>query len=429
MEPLKIAVVGLGTVGVSTLRLIRDNKDYIRNRSGRDIEVVAVSARRKGIDRGIDLGGYYWSDDPEETLDNVDVLVELIGGSDGMAYRLVTAALSKGVSVVTANKALIAHHGYELACLAEANACHFKFEASVAGAIPALQAVRQGLAANHVSAIHGIVNGTCNYILTQMRETGASFSEVLKDAQDKGFAEVDPTFDVDGVDAGHKISILAAIAFATKPDFSAVHMSGIRKISKEDNQFATDFGYKIKLIGSARVMDGRVLQTVEPCFVPVDHPFSVIEGANNAVLFECDYAGSNMMTGLGAGGDASASSVVGDLISIARNIHVPPFGVRASELSDIAEFDVRAVESRYYLRLSVLDKVGVLADVSSILRDHNISVGTMLQKETIDGEGGVNLLIITHQCLRHDVDVAMSLISRLDVSQKSPCIVRIEDKL
>ncbi len=284
MKPLKIGVVGLGTVGVSVIRLLQDHQEILEKRTGRTLELVGVSARNKKKDRGVDLSAYQWFDDPEEILPHIDLLVELIGGSDGMAYDLVKAALSQGVSVATANKALIAHHGYELASLAEENDCDLMFEAAVAGAVPVVEAARQSLAANDIKAIDGILNGTCNYILTQMRETERDFDVVLKEAQDKGFAEADPTFDIDGIDTGHKIAILAAVAFGVRPDFCGVHMKGISSIKLSDIKVAEELGYRIKLIGHARRVEDAVIQTVEPCFVKIGNPFSAIENAYNAVF-------------------------------------------------------------------------------------------------------------------------------------------------
>lgn len=426
METLKIGIAGLGTVGAATLGLLEANKELIARRAGRAVEIAGISARNRSAKRSVDITPYPWFDNPADMLETCNVLVELIGGADGIAYKLVRAALAKGVHVVTANKALIAHHGLELAGLAEENKCSLMYEAAVAGAVPVVGSLRQSLSANAITAVHGILNGTCNYILTQMRETGRPFADVLKEAQAKGYAEADPTFDVEGIDAGHKIAILASLAFGTQPDFQAVHMTGISSLTEDDFKFASELGYKIKLLGSAINHDARVLQIVEPCFVPGDSPFAAIENAYNAVFCECSHAETPLMSGLGAGGDATASSVVGDLIGVARGDHAPVFGVPAAHLTKAAHFDPREVESRYYVRFSVLDRVGVMADISAILRDHGISIETMLQHGRAPGQD-VNVVIVTHDTLRDDINMASELISRLDVSSGEPCIIRIED--
>lgn len=428
MKPLRVGVVGLGTVGLSTVKLLENNADILSQRSGRGFEIVAVSARNKNADRGIDTSKYQWFDTPSDMIDHIDVLVELIGGADGIAYDLVKQALSNGVSVVTANKALIAHHGYELAQLAESNDCNLMFEAAVAAAIPVVEAARQSLAANNSKAIYGILNGTCNYILTQMRETERDFAEVLKEAQEKGYAEADPSFDIDGVDAGHKIAVLSAVTFGVQPNFSAVNLQGITQVTLDDMKFASQFGYRIKLIAAAKREGDAVLQVVEPCFVPEGQPFAAIENAYNAIFFDCDYAETPLFTGLGAGGDATASAVVGDLLAVARDIRAPVFGVPVQNLKKAPQIDPREMVAKYYVRCEVEDKPGVMADVAAILRDHNISIERVLQ----DGQsnnGTVNLMIITHNALREDVNTAKKLIGRLDVVEKEPFIIRIEDDL
>lgn len=426
MTSLKIGVAGLGTVGISVLKILEDNKATIQNRAGSAIEVVGVTARNKNAKRPMDISAYTWFDDAQDMVAHCDVLVELIGGSDGIAYKLVKEALSKGVSVVTANKAMIAHHGLELATLAEENNCNLMFEAAVAGAVPIVNAIRHSFTSDKITGVHGILNGTSNYILTQMRETGRDFADVLKDAQDKGYAEADPTFDIEGVDAGHKVAILAALAFGTQPDFSGVHMTGISSLTEEDFHFAGELGFKIKLLGSAEMHDDRVLQIVEPCFIPDGSPFAAIEDAYNAVYCECEYAETPLMSGLGAGGDATASSVIGDIVALARGESAPVFGVPVSNLKKVGSFDPREVESRYYIRFNVKDKVGVMADISAILRDHGISIETMIQLGR-SPEQNVNVVMVTHDALREDVNTASDLISRLDVIFGEPCIIRIEE--
>ncbi len=428
MNKIKLGVVGLGTVGSSCIKLITENLSLLKSRTGSDLEIVGISARNKVAKRQFDVSKYKWFDNPVDMIEEIDVLVELIGGADGIALQLTKTALSKGVAVVTANKAMIAHHGYDLAVLAEENNASLLFEASVAGTVPVIEAARQGLSANNISGFYGILNGTCNFILSQMRETGRDFPEVLKEAQDMGYAEADPSFDVDGVDAGHKVAILAAMCFGSRPDFNGVTMTGIADLSQVDSDLGVDLGYKIKLIGSARKLDGRILQTVEPCFVPVDCPFSSIENAYNAVMFDCDYSESPMMSGLGAGGDATASAVIQDVIAIARGNKNYTFGVPAPALTKNKRIDPSEVCSRFYMRFSVIDKVGVMADISSILRDHNISIETMFQIGS-GSDDEVYVALITHDTLREDVDAARDLIARLNVVSGEPSIIRIEDKL
>lgn len=426
IEPLKVGIVGLGTVGAGTIKVLQANADLITKRAGRAIEIVGISARDKKADRGMDLSGYEWFDNPADLIDKVDVIVEMIGGSEGAAYHLVKDALSAGKHVVTANKALIAHHGAELATLAEGNDCSIMYEAAVAGGIPVIKAARQSFAGNRINSVHGILNGTSNYILTEMRDTGRSFADVLQDAQDKGYAESDPTFDIEGIDAGHKVAILAAICFGMKPDFSAVRTQGIGHLTAEDMEFAAELGCVIKVIGTAKNYDGRILQTVEPCLVTENSPFSVIDGVYNAVYFECDFVETPLLTGLGAGGGATASSVVADLVDIARGIHVPTFGAPVEDLERLSSIDPLEVRSRYYLRLPMIDKTGVIADVAAILRDHDVSIESILQHGHDPGQE-VPLVLTTHEVLAENMLTARDLIARLDVVVGAPCLMRIED--
>lgn len=427
-NPLKIGIVGLGTVGCGTIDVLQKNGDLIALRAGRPIEIVGVSARDKNAKRKVNISKYEWFDSPLDLIGKVDVLVEMIGGSEGVAYDLVTAALRAGTHVVTANKALVARHGGELARIAEENGSILMYEAAVAGGIPAIKAMRQSFAGNRVNAVYGILNGTANFILSQMRETGRSFDAVLKDAQKKGYAEADPTFDIEGVDAGHKVAILAAIAFGVEPDFGAVHMKGISSLTIDDIEFAADLGYKIKLLGIAKKYDGRVLQVVEPCLVPVDSPFAAIEDVYNAVYYDCDFVETPLLTGLGAGAGATASSVLSDLIDLARGINVPTFGVPVAALKKLFPMDQRETEGRYFLRLPVVDMAGVVADVAAILRDHGVSIESMLQHGHDPGQS-VQVVMTTHKVLHENIMMACDLIGRLNVVQDDICVLRIEDSL
>ncbi len=306
--PLKIAIAGLGTVGGGVVALLRRNAALLERHAGRKLELVGVSARDRKRDRGIDLGGVAWHDDPVAmaAAPGIDVVVELIGGSDGAAAKVVTAALEKSRHVVTANKALLAHHGTELALLAESKGVTLAFEAAVAGGIPILKALREGLGANRILRVCGILNGTCNYILTQMRETRRDFAAVLAEAQSLGYAETDPSFDIDGIDTAHKLALLAAVAFGSAVDFAGVHVEGIRHVSALDIDFAQDLGYRIKLLGLARMTEHGLEQRVHPCMVPLAAPLARVEGVHNAVMVEADFAGTVTLEGRGAGAEPTA---------------------------------------------------------------------------------------------------------------------------
>lgn len=429
-EPFRIAIAGLGTVGAGVVKIVQQNQDLLAARCGRAIEIVAVNARSKDKDRGIDVSSYDWVDDAAElaNLDNVDAVVELIGGSEGVAHDLVKSALEQGKHVVTANKALLAHHGYDLASIAETKGKSLAYEAAVAGGIPAVKALREGMAANEISAIYGILNGTCNYILTEMRETGRDFDDVLKEAQEKGYAEADPAFDIDGVDAGHKICLMSCTAFGVKPDFDAVRMTGVRNITATDIEFATELAYKIKLLGIAKNVNGKISVSVEPCMVPLHAPLAAIEDVYNAVFMDGNFVETPLLTGLGAGEGATASSVVADIIDLARGLRVPTFGVPVTVLKDPVFMDEGDVSAPHYMRLNVLDKPGVLADVSAILRDQNISIESLIQHGR-DPDQPVSVVITTHEARRGDLLKACDLIGALDESVEAPALMRIENEL
>ncbi len=425
---LRIGVAGLGTVGIGVVKLLSDNAELIAARTGRKITVTSVSASNKSKDRGVDLSPYQWCDDPCDMAQNdaVDIVVELIGGEDGIAKKLVGAALENNKHVVTANKALIAHHGYKLAQVAEKNKVSLSYEAAVAGGIPIIKTLREGLAANAFTAVYGILNGTCNYILTNMRETGRDFADVLKDAQELGYAEADPSFDVGGIDAAHKLCILTALAFGVKPDFNALEVQGISHINATDIAFATDFGYRIKLLGVSRNIDGEIMQVVEPCLVPIDSALGKVEDVYNAVYIEGDHVQDPLLTGRGAGEGPTASSVVADIIDIARGIHLPTFGVPVDQLKDAKWVDIGTTENRYYLRLTVIDKPGVIADISAILRDHEISIEGMIQKGRDPGQP-VPIVITTHDCRHQNMLDAVQNIENLKNCVEKPCLMAIEE--
>jgi homoserine dehydrogenase len=429
--PLRIGVAGLGTVGAGLVRLLRANAEIVAARAGRPVVVAAVSARDRDRDRGIDLGGARWHEDPLAlaTEPGLDAVVELIGGSEGPARRLVEASLRAGRPVVTANKALLAVHGAALAETAAAKGVPLAFEAAVAGGIPVIKALREGLAANRIGRVAGILNGTCNYILTTMREQRRDFAEVLAEAQRLGYAEADPAFDIDGVDAAHKLAILAALAFGRPVDFAAVHVEGIRGISALDIALAEELGYRIKLLGIAsHAEDGGISARVHPCMVPVSAPIATVDGVFNAVVAEGDFAGRLVLEGRGAGAGPTASAVAADLIDLARGRHAPVWGAEASLGGPAAAGAGLPMERHvgaYYLRLMVLDRPGVIADVTGILRDNDISLEAMLQRGRSPGEA-VPVVLTTHDCGEAAMRAALARIAALDAVLERPALIRIE---
>jgi homoserine dehydrogenase len=426
-QPLSIGIAGLGTVGGGTLKLLSDNASLIAARAGRPIAVTAVSARDRARDRGLSVSGLRWFDDPVALAADpgIDVLVEAIGGADGPARAAVEAALASGKPVVTANKAMLAVHGAAIAALAEAKGAPLLFEAAVAGGIPAIKALREGLAANRISRVAGILNGTCNYILSTMRTEGREFAEVLAEAQKLGYAEADPSFDIDGVDAAHKLAILAALAFGRPVDFASVHVEGIRSVSALDIAFAEQLGFRIKLIGIAERTEAGVSARMHPVMVPVSSPIAHVDGVFNAVAFEGDYVGRVMLEGRGAGAGPTASAIVADIIDIARRRLTPTFGVAASLLSAEPAVPISARQGAYYLRLMVVDRPGVIADVSAILRDHAVSLESMLQRGRSPGEA-VPVVLTTHVCQEAAMAAALKRIAEIEAVIAPPAMLRIE---
>ncbi len=427
MKPLKVGVAGLGTVGAGVVKLLAAQKELIAARAGRPIMVTAVSARDRGRDRGVKLDGLTWHDDAVAMArdPDVDVVVELIGGSDGKAKALAEAAIAAGKDFVTANKALLALHGIALARAAEANNVTIAYEAAVAGGIPVIKALREGLAANQVSRVAGILNGTCNYILTVMREEGRDFGDVLEDAQRLGYAEADPSFDIDGVDAAHKLAILAGLAFGGRIPFERLHIEGIRRVSAIDIAFAEELGYRIKLLGIAEKTAHGISLRVHPAMVPVETPIATVDGVFNAVLLEGDFSGPVFLRGRGAGEGPTASAVVADLIDLARNIRVPVWGMEESALEEAPIVPMSDLGGAYFLRLSVVDQPGVLADVTAILRDHGISLESMLQHGRAPGEA-VPIVLVTHETKEAAVNTALEQIAALPAVLEPPALIRIE---
>lgn len=426
-KTLRIGIAGLGTVGAGLVRLLQSKQELLQQRCGCALKIVAVSARDKSRDRGINIDGYTWYDDPVAlaAADDVDLVVELIGGEDGPAKALTEVAIGKGKHVVTANKALIARHGTALATAAEAANVSLNYEAAVAGGIPIVKALREGLAGNTIQRVYGILNGTCNYILTTMERTGRDFDDVLKEAQELGYAEADPAFDIDGVDAAHKLAILTSLSFGCQVDFDAVHVEGIRRVSATDIQFAADLGYRIKLLAIVRPTPHGVEQRVHPCLVALDTAIAHVDGVFNAVVAEGDFVDQTVFEGRGAGEGPTASAVAADIIDIARGIHLPPFGAPVAQLAPLQPSPMERHVGCYYIRMSVLDQPGVIADMTAILRDCQISIETMLQRGRSPGEA-VPVVLITHETEEAAMTKALADIAELDAVQEPPAMIRME---
>ncbi|MBL9101935.1 MAG: homoserine dehydrogenase [Myxococcales bacterium] len=423
---LRVGIAGLGTVGAATCRLLREQADLLARRCGRRLRVTAVSARDRGRSRGVDLAGLRWHEDARALAEDpeVDLVCELIGG-DGVALDLVRAALRRGRPIVTANKARLALHGSELARLAEHRGAALRWEAAVAGGIPIIRSLREGLAANRILGVHGILNGTCNFILTTMRETGREFADVLAEAQSLGYAEADPAFDVDGIDAAHKLALLAALAFGGRPRFDAIDIEGIRHVSAMDIAFADQLGYRIKLLGVARMTPAGLEQRMHPCMVPASAPIGQVEGVFNGVVVEGDEVGAVVHEGRGAGAGPTASAVVGDILDIARGSVVPTFGVPADELADHPIAPLAAHEGSYYIRLMVLDEPGVLADISAVLRDHEVSIESLIQRGRNPGQA-VPIVLTSHDTTEARMRDALARIGALPTVLEPPRMIRIE---
>ncbi len=424
--PLNIAIAGLGTVGCGTVEILQQKAELLEQRCGRRLNIIAVSARNPGKRRPVDLGTIPWISEPEQLaeLPNVDIIVEVIGGSEGTARTLVENALSRGISVVTANKALIAHHGVRLAELAEKNNAVLAFEAAVAGGIPVIKALRDGLAANRFTRIAGILNGTCNYILTKMWQEKAAFEPVLKEAQELGYAEAEPSFDVDGIDTAHKIAILASLAFGSAPAIDKVHVEGIRHITLTDMEFAEQLGYRIKLLGLASFTEHGLEQRVHPCMVPLTSPLANVHDVYNAVTAEGDSVGTIFFEGRGAGAGPTASSIVADIMDIARGVAYKPFTLPVAQLGNFPHAPIDALRSSYYLRLRVTDQPGVLAEVTGIFKEHAISVRSFLQRSHRPGEP-VQVVLTTHETTESAMRKALALIGQSAYVKESPYIMRI----
>ena len=426
--PFKIAIAGLGTVGSGVLQLLDRQADLLAQRAGRRIVVAAVSARDRRRDRGADISAVRWYEDAAAMAADpeIDVVVELIGGADGIARQVLDTALDHGKHVVTANKALMAHDGTRLATRAEEKGLILAFEAAVAGGIPVIKGLREGLAGNRLERVYGILNGTSNYILTTMRESAHEFSEVLAEAQKLGYAEADPSFDIDGIDAAHKLAILASVGFGRPVDFDGVYTEGIRHVSRLDIDFAEELGYRIKLLGIARLTEGGLEQRVHPCMVPRATPIAAVEGVYNAVVAEGDFVGRVVLQGRGAGAFPTASAVAADLVDIAAGRHAPTFGLNTANLRAIPGVPIERHHGAYYIRLMVVDQPGVIADVAAALRDEQVSMESMIQRGRAPGEA-VPVVMTTHLTVEAAMRRALHRIEALDTVLEPPRMIRIED--
>jgi len=424
-KPLRLGIAGLGTVGVGVLRIVQRQAALLGARTGRDIVVTAVCAQNRDKDRGVRLGDYVWVDDPVAlaTRDDIDVFVELMGGADGVALAASRAAIDAGKDVVTANKAMLAHHGHELALAAEARGCAIRYEAAVAGGIPVVKALSEGLAANRIERIIGVMNGTCNYILTRMESENLGYNAMFEEAAKLGYLEADPNLDVGGIDAAHKLALLTAIAFGTRVDFDAVQLEGIQKITIEDIHQAADMGYRIKLLGVAQ-MSGRGLeQRMSPCLVPATSPLGQLQGATNMVVVEGDPVGQIVLRGAGAGEGPTASAVMGDVLDIARGFRGAVFGQPAAGLAKASPAR-SSVAAPYYLRLSLLDRPGALAKIATVLGEAGISIDRMRQYGHDDPTAPV--LIVTHKTSPDALADATAAMAATGVLAGEPVAIRIE---
>ena len=434
MKPINVGLLGIGTVGGGTFTVLERNAEEISRRAGRAIAITVVADKDLKRAHEIVKGRAKVIDDAAAVVDDpaIDIVVELIGGT-GISKQLILKAISNKKHVVTANKALLAQHGNEIFAAAQKQGVMVAFEAAVAGGVPIIKSLREGLAANRIEWIAGIINGTSNFILSEMREKGASFDDVLKQAQQLGYAEADPTFDIEGIDAAHKLTIMAAIGFGIPMQFSAAYTEGISKLTREDIQYAEDLGYRIKLLGVAKRKSNGIELRVHPTLIPTKRLIANVEGVMNAILVKGDAVGQTMFYGAGAGAYPTASAVVADLIDVARTMtadpehRVPHLAFQPDQLSDIAILPMGEVETAYYLRLRVEDKPGVLADITSILADLGISIDAMVQKEPREGEAQADIIMLTHRTVEKHVNTAITKIEALAVVTGKVTRIRLEE--
>jgi len=424
-DPLRLGIAGLGTVGAGIVRIIQSHAALIAARTGRPVQIAAVSARTRSKNRDVDLSAYGWEEDPVALArrTDVDLFIEVIGGAEGPARDATLAALAAGKDVVTANKAMLALHGQSLAETAEAAGRVIRFEAAVAGGIPVIKALTEGLAGNRITRVLGVMNGTCNYILTRMESAGLPYDTVFEEARALGYLEADPRLDVGGIDAGHKLSLLAAIAFGTRVNFDAVELEGIERVSIDDIRLAGDMGYRIKLLGVAQMTGRGLEQRMTPCLVPADSPLGQLVGGTNMVVLEGDAVGQIVLRGAGAGSGPTASAVMADVIDIARGIRLPTFGQPATSLAAAPPARVAAA-APFYLRMTLLDKPGALAKVATVLGDAGVSIDRMRQYG--HAESAAPVLIVTHKTTRDAINHAISGFAATGVVVGDPVAIRIE---
>jgi homoserine dehydrogenase len=433
-DALKIGIAGLGTVGASLVRILQERREQLATTCGRAIEITAVTARDRNRDRGVDLSAMRWHDNAlslAETAD-IDVFVELMGGAGEPAYSAVKTALSRGLHVVTANKALLAAHGIELAGLAEEHGALLNYEAAVAGGIPVIKALRESLTGNTISRVYGIMNGTCNYILTKMEKEGLSFETCLKEAQRLGYAEADPAFDIEGNDTAHKLAILTSLAYGTAIAANDIYLEGITNISIDDIHAAADLGYRIKLLGVAQRTESGIEQRVHPTMVPLDSVIAQVDGVTNAVAIESDILGELLMVGPGAGGNATASAVLGDITDIAKSLpgaqHVPAFGRPVSALLAYKRAQIQSHEGGYFIRLKVIDRTGVFAKIATHMAENHISLESIVQhsKHPVETGEPQTIILVTHATTEQSVRKAVASIKSEGYLVGDPQVIRIE---
>ncbi|MCK8780968.1 homoserine dehydrogenase [Rhizobium sp. NTR19] len=432
-DALKVGIAGLGTVGASLVRIIQNRANELATTCGRAIEITAVTARDRTRDRGIDISRIQWFDTPEQLAReaDIDVFVELVGGAEGAAANSVRAALERGLHVVTANKALLAASGVELAKIAEEKGALLNFEAAVAGGIPVIKALRESLTGNTVSRVYGIMNGTCNYILTRMEKEGLSFADCLKEAQRLGYAEADPAFDIEGNDTAHKLAILTTLAFGTQIAADEIYLEGITNISIEDIRAASDLGYRIKLLGVAQRTESGIEQRVHPTMVPYDSVIAQVDGVTNAVAIESDILGELLMVGPGAGGNATASSVLGDIADIAKSRpgaqRVPVLGTPAAALAPYKRAQMQSHEGGYFIRLTVADRTGVFASIAARMAENAISLESIVQRANPDtAETAKTIILVTHATMEDSIRKAVEAIKSESYLVGEPQVIRIE---
>ncbi|WP_299557683.1 homoserine dehydrogenase [uncultured Sulfitobacter sp.] len=425
-QPLRLGIAGLGTVGAGVVQIIRRQAALLEARTGRAVVISAVSARSRDKDRGVNLSSYDWESDPVALAkrEDVDVFVELMGGEDGPAKAATEAALALGKDVVTANKAMLAMHGQALAVAAEARGCVIKYEAAVAGGIPVVKVLGEGLAGNEITRVMGVMNGTCNYILTHMEATGQGYNALFAEAEKLGYLEADPNLDVGGIDAGHKLAILSSLAFGTQVNFEGIELEGIQRVTLEDIRAAADMGYKIKLLGVAQMTGRGLEQRMQPCLVPDTSPLGQLQGGTNMIVLEGDAVGQIVLRGAGAGAGPTASAVLSDICDIARGHRGPVFGQPAATLdTPIAALSKRP--AAYYLRMTLKDKPGALAKVAAVLGEAGVSIDRMRQYGHENDQAPV--LIVTHKTTRVDIGHALSAMKTTSVVAGDPVALRIEE--